>query len=82
MVIGVVLFFCRCLIYFNLLGIQVGFSAGDRNNAKLKKMLRWTRPAIHKPDNDTDHYDVFSYVSKYVCLTTCRFHSGQMSAHA
>lgn len=64
-VVGVVLF--SVVIYSILLGIQAGFSASDSNNFKLKKMLRW-KP----PDYDKDHYDVFSYVSKYVCLTTCR----------
>ena len=49
-------------------GIQAGFSARDSNNAKLTKMLRWAHPGAVMADNNPDHYDVFSYVSKYVCL--------------
>lgn len=43
-----------------------GFSGGDSNNAKLRKMLRWTYPAVQKADNNEDHYDVFSYVSNKI----------------
>ena len=32
-------------------------------------MLKWAGPSTLKSINDPDHYDVFSYVSKYVLST-------------
>ena len=29
-------------------------------------MLKWAGPSTLRSNNDPDHYDVFSYVSKYV----------------
>ena len=60
--------FLLCLFVVFFFGIQAGFSGSDSNGAKLTKMLRWTLPTVQKADNDSEHYDVFSYVSKYVCL--------------
>ena len=51
-----------------LFGIQAGFTASDSKSRKLTKMLRWALPSIRLPESDPEHYDVFSYVSKYVCL--------------
>ncbi|XP_078380427.1 A disintegrin and metalloproteinase with thrombospondin motifs 16-like [Oculina patagonica] len=45
---------------------QAGFSAGDSNDAKLTKMVRWTAASLSKADKDPDHYDVFSYVSNKI----------------
>ena len=35
-------------------------------------MLKWAGPSTLKSINDPDHYDVFSYVSKYVLTLDSR----------
>jgi len=54
------------IIVLNSTEEEAGFSARDSNKQKLTKMLRWARPSIQLPDNDTQHFDVFSYVSNKI----------------
>ncbi|CAH3168782.1 unnamed protein product [Pocillopora meandrina] len=48
------------------------FSKIDSNSKKLTQMLKWAGPSTLKSINDPDHYDVFSYVSKYVLTLDSR----------
>ena len=51
-------------------GTQASFSASDSDSTKLNRLVRYVNPPMPK------EFDVFSYVSKYVCLSSFFFKVG------
>ena len=47
-----------------LLWSQLQFKDGDGDVTKLKKLLSWSSTYMSLPNGDSEHFDVFSYITE------------------
>ena len=47
-----------------LLWSQLQFKDGDSDVTRLKKLLSWSSTYMNLPNGDSEHFDVFSYITE------------------